>query len=149
MNYDTAFLAINAAVMPAWALMLFAPRWRGTAIVAHSVLYPLLFGCLYLAALTAAIGFGYAADGAGMSSVAGVSALFSHPVGVLTGWAHYLVFDLFVGAWISRDAQRRGVSHWLVAPSLVLTLLFGPLGLLLYLVGRAAMGHTDFSIRES
>lgn len=149
MSFDLLFTLINVSVLPAWVLLIFVPRWKGTEIVAHSILFPMLLGCFYLACLMAALAFSEVADGADMTTIAGVTALFSHPVGVLTGWTHYLVFDLFVGAWIGRDAQRRGVSHVLVVPSLILTLMFGPVGLLLYLVGRAAMGHREFSIRES
>ena len=35
-----------------------------------------------------------------------------------------------------RDAQQRGIPHLLVVPALVLTFLFGPAGLLFYLVIR-------------
>ena len=144
-----AFIAIHIVIAPAWLLLLFAPRWRGTQIVAHTALIPLVLAAAYGAFLTLAIGFGQAADGAGMTNIAAISALFSHPVGVLTGWTHFLVFDLFVGAWIARDALRRGVSHALVAPSLVLTLMFGPLGLLLYLLGRGLLFRGGWGLQES
>ena len=36
-----------------------------------------------------------------------------------------------------RDAQRLGIPHLLVVPCLVLTFLFGPVGLLLYGIVRA------------
>ena len=49
---------------------------------------------------------------------------------------HYLVFDLFIGAWQTRDAARHGIPHGLVVPCLVLTFLLGPIGLLLYLALR-------------
>jgi hypothetical protein len=54
----------------------------------------------------------------------------------MAGWIHYLLFDLFVGAWEVRDAVRRDVPHWLVVPCLILTLILGPIGLLLYVVVR-------------
>ena len=38
--------------------------------------------------------------------------------------------------WEYLDARERGVSHWLLAPCLLLTLLLGPLGLLSYLGAR-------------
>ena len=60
------------------------------------------------------------------------------PALALVCWIHYLVFDLFVGAWIVRDAARRGVAHLAVVPCLLLTLMVGPAGLLLYLVLRLA-----------
>ncbi|MEZ6022955.1 MAG: ABA4-like family protein [Hyphomonadaceae bacterium] len=149
MPVDAIFVAIHVVIAPAWVALIFAPRWRGTQLIAHSVAVPLLLGAVYGALLTAAIGFGQAAEGAGMSSLAAISALFSHPVGVLTGWTHYLVFDLFVGAWIARDAQRRSVPHALVVPALILTLMFGPLGLLLYLVGRSALRRGGWSLNEA
>jgi hypothetical protein len=58
---------------------------------------------------------------------------------LLAGWIHYLAFDLFVGSWEVRDAQRVGIHHLFVVPCLVLTVLFGPIGLLLYLLLRAAL----------
>ena len=59
--------------------------------------------------------------------------LFGDEALLLAGWVHYLAFDLFVGSWEVRDAQRLGIPHLLVVPCLVLTFLFGPVGLLLYL----------------
>jgi hypothetical protein len=38
-----------------------------------------------------------------------------------------------------RDAQRLGIHHLLVVPCLVLTFIFGPIGLLLYFVLRFAL----------
>jgi hypothetical protein len=55
---------------------------------------------------------------------------------LLAGWTHYLAFDLFIGGWEVRDAQRRGVPHLFIVPALVLTFLLGPAGLLLYLATR-------------
>lgn len=141
MSFDVIYAAINGGVMPAWALLILAPRWRVTRKLVHSFLYPFLYGGLYIAFLLTAIVFGQSADDAGMSSIAGVSALFSAPVGVLTGWTHYLVFDLFVGAWISRDAISRGIAHWKVIPTLFFTFIFGPTGLFLYGLLRLASGQ--------
>jgi hypothetical protein len=54
---------------------------------------------------------------------------------------HYLAFDLFIGGWELRDAQRRGVPHLLLLPCLGLTLMFGPLGLLVYFGVRRLFGR--------
>jgi hypothetical protein len=76
-------------------------------------------------------------------------AFFTSPVAATAGWIHYLVFDLFIGAWQSRDAQRRGLPHWAVIPCLIVTLLAGPVGLLLYLALRAALRKGGWSLRET
>jgi len=56
----------------------------------------------------------------------------------LAGWVHYLAFDLFIGSWEVRDANRHGIPPWAIIPSLILTFLFGPMGLLLYFLIRIA-----------
>jgi len=55
---------------------------------------------------------------------------------LLAGWVHYLAFDLFVGSWEARDALSHRIPHLAVIPCLLLTFLFGPAGLLLYLLLR-------------
>ena len=42
----------------------------------------------------------------GFGSLADVATLFGKPELLLAGWIHYLAFDLFIGAWEVRDAQR-------------------------------------------
>ncbi|GLK51243.1 ABA4-like family protein [Maricaulis virginensis] len=147
--YETIYLALHAIVAPAWILLAVAPGWRWTQRLVHAALIPLVLCAIYLAFLTAAIGFGQADPDAGMSTLAGVMALFSHPVGALTGWTHFLVYDLFVGAWIVRDARRHGIAHWIVLPALFLSLMFGPLGLLLYLLIRKFSGKGGWSLDEA
>lgn len=141
MDWNLLFTLINALVVPAWLLLLLAPRWRTTGLVVHSGIYPLAYGLLYLVCLMASMFFGQSAEGVGMGSVGAVSALFDHPNGVIVGWSHYLVFDLFVGAWIGRDALRRGLPHLAVAPCQIASFLFGPVGLLAYMLLRLLRGE--------
>lgn len=146
--YETIYLALHLIIFPAWALLLFAPRWSWTQRLVHTAFFPLLLGAIYASFLSAVVFFGQSAEGTSFSTLAGVTALFAHPVGALTGWTHYLVFDLFIGAWISRDALRRGVPYWLMAPSLFLTLVVGPVGLGLYLFGRKLTGKGGWDLAE-
>ena len=61
---------------------------------------------------------------------------FTDPQAVVTGWVHYLTFDLFCGAWLARDSRRIGIPHLAIVVPLLLTFAAGPLGLLIYLVMR-------------
>ena len=65
-----------------------------------------------------------------------IRAAFSRPDVMLVGWVHYLAFDLAVGLWEFRDAQKRNMPHWLLVPCSILTLMFGPVGYALYMAGR-------------
>lgn len=103
-----------------------ADRLAGQAI-------PALFAVLY----TALILVHWADAPGGFDSLANVMALFTDPPVALAGWVHYLAFDLFVGAWITRTARAEGIPHLLILPCLALTFLFGPAGFLAFLILRA------------
>ncbi len=130
---ETLFLICNYGILPAWLLLAVAPSWSWTQRLVHGVWIPLVLGVLYASLLLSASDV---PEGAGFGSLAGVMLFFTSPTATLAGWVHYLVFDLFVGAWEVRDARRRGIAHGWVLPCLALTLLFGPTGLLLYLALR-------------
>ena len=134
MTPEALFSAASTAVLPGWLLLVFAPRWKWTARLVAPVLIPALLGLLYLYLIVTRFG---ASEG-GFGSLADVRRLFEDPALLLAGWVHYLAFDLFIGSWEVRDAQRHGLSHLLVVPCLALTFLFGPVGLLLYLGLRGA-----------
>lgn len=137
---DSLFSLANALVLPAWALLAFAPGWRGTRTLVLSGLWPGLLAVAYAALIATHYLGPHGAEGS-FSSLAGVAAFFRNPWGLLAGWVHYLAFDLFVGAWQVRDAARRQVPHLALVPALALTFLFGPVGLLVYFGVRAAFGR--------
>jgi hypothetical protein len=131
MTAGQLFSILNLVTAAAWLLLVFRPRARWTATVVPMVM-PLILAVIYVVLVAAALP---RSDG-GFSSLAGVRALFENPWALLAGWTHYLAFDLFIGGWEVRDAQRRGIPHLLIVPALVLTFLFGPAGWLLYLAVR-------------
>ncbi len=146
---ETMFLVLNYGVLPFWALLIFLPHSKLTEILVHSVFLPLTLGVTYAWLLATALeGPTPMPDGASFMSLQGLAKVFSVETALVAGWAHYLVFDLFVGAWQARDAQRVGLSHLIVAPCLVVTLLVGPIGLLLYLMIRGISGKGGWSLFE-
>ena len=147
MTYDLLFSLVNLSVMPAWALLILAPKWSVTEKLVHSMFYPLLLGVVYIGGMAMAA-MGHGAEGGGFTSIEGVRTLFSTDVGMVIGWTHFLVFDLFIGAWEARDARRVGFNHWLLIPCLLLTFGLGPIGLFLYLVLRKVTGKGGWSLGE-
>ena len=133
------FAIANPVALLGWALLVLAPRWRGTRAVVLSGALPLLLAAAY-AALIGYQTVAHPAAGGGFGSLAEVAALFREPWALLAGWVHYLCFDLLVGAWATRDAQRRDVPHWALVPCLVATFMLGPLGLGLYILVRRWWG---------
>jgi hypothetical protein len=131
MTAEQLFSILNRVTLVAWLPLLFLPRKRWAAAVIP-VVVPLVLAVVYVVLVAVTLAH---SDG-GFSSLASVRALFDDPWALLAGWTHYLAFDLFIGGWEVRDAQRRGIPHLLVVPALVLTFLVGPAGLLFYLTIR-------------
>jgi hypothetical protein len=131
MTADQLFSILNLLTMVSWLPLLFLPRarWVSTHV---PVVVPAVLAVVYI--VLAAISL--PGSEGGFSTLSAVSTLFADRWALLTGWTHYLAFDLFIGGWEVRDAQARGVPHLLVVPALVLTFLLGPAGLLFYLIVR-------------
>ena len=145
MEADVLFTLCNRAVLPAWLLLILAPNWKWTHKLIFHAWIPSLLALCYIYAFWAAEP---APEGAGFGSLDGVLLLFQVPYIALAGWIHYLVFDLFVGAWILRDSQRRNIAYWWVLPCLPLTLMYGPVGLLLYFIIRFALLRTLSTVEQ-
>jgi hypothetical protein len=125
MTPEQVFGIVNPLALLAWITLAVAPK--RTASVT-GVVVPAIFATLYVVLLAT---FWRGTDG-GFETLDAVARLFANRWLLLAGWVHYLCFDLLVGTWEVRDAQARGVPHWLVLPCLALTFLFGPAGWLLY-----------------
>ncbi len=133
MPLETLFSLAGGLAVAGWLVLAVAPRWAlGSRLVAPVVVAGLL-GLAYAVLIVRGLP---GAEG-GFGSLAEVAKLFQDETLLLAGWIHYLAFDLFVGAWEVRDAQRLGIHHGLVLPCLLLTLMLGPVGLLLYLALRS------------
>ncbi len=139
MSAELLFEICNKAVLPAWILLAVAPRWIWTRRIIFAAYIPGLLAVAYIYCFYAMMP---APEGGSFSTLEGVMIFFTVPYAVVAGWIHYLAFDLFVGAWEVRDAERRGISHWFVIPCLFFTLMLGPVGLLLYFILRAVMRRT-------
>lgn len=133
MSYEMVFAGLTVVVIPAWLLLVFMPRAGLTKTLVHSAVYPVGIGIFYIVVLGLFAFFGQAAPGSDFTSISGIGATAQHPIGVLIIWSHILLFDLFVGAWIARDSQFRGIAHLAVVPCMFFTFLLGPVGLIAYL----------------
>ena len=148
---DGVFQACGPLAMLGWLCLLTTPLWpkrlreRWPRLVGAMVI-PAMIAAVY----TAVIVTHWAGHRGGFNSLDGVMELFTDRWLVTAGWIHYLAFDLFIGGWELEDSRRRGVPHLLMIPLLLLTFLFGPIGLLTYLGLRLAFhGKAGFRRKEA
>jgi hypothetical protein len=137
----TVFELSNLFVLPFWLLMVFLPFWSVTRRVMATPWVVAPPALLYLITLLPVASMVLPEI---INPVqARIASLLGTPTGTTLAWAHFVAFDLFVGRWIYHDSRSRGYSAWWVSPVLLLTLLVGPIGLLVYLTARTVIGGTD------
>jgi Domain of unknown function (DUF4281) len=145
MPWEAIFEWTNRWALLCWVILAFAPRrdqiipylfYAGCGVLA------LTYAALIVPLISGLISDGGPAGGPGpdFTTLAGVMAIFDSPGGATIGWIHYLAFDLFVGIWAARNADRRGIGRIIQVPALFFILMVGPLGLTLYLVLRQFVG---------
>lgn len=130
---DLLFQSSGPLVLLGWMALALAPLFPRGADLLAGLAIPGVLSVAY----TGLILVNWSTAPGGFGSLAEVMALFTSPELALAGWVHYLAFDLFLGAWITRTARAEGISHLFILPCLVLTFLFGPAGFLAFTALRA------------
>ena len=142
MNHELIFSGVGLTAFAGWGALVLAPLRRSLAVTAAR-LASVLLGLIYAATLAGSWG---AEPKGHFGSFAGITLLFSEPGHLLAGWTHFLAFDLFIGAWQVEEAGKGAIPHLLVIPCMALTFLYGPVGLLLFLLIRQVLGRRSNSL---
>ena len=132
MSADNFYWYASILIFVPWALLMFVPNWKFTEPVAFGAAIELLIA----AAVFTFIHLTGPEGGGHLLSLAGLENLFRSKEMLLTGWLNYLSFCLLVGTWQTHDARQLKIGHIFLIPSLLMTMLTGPAGLLIYLVVR-------------
>ena len=136
---ELLFQLSNLLVIPFWLLMILLPSWRWSQRIVASpwIVAPVavLYAALVLPGLATLLPM------LASPELASIAALLGTPAGATVAWAHFLAFDLFVGRWVYLDSRASQFSAWWVSPLLALILMFGPLGLLTYLIARTLVSR--------
>lgn len=127
MDYGLVFKIVNAVVLPSWILMIFFPKfsWRNHVVYAIAI----MLGLIYAFFLFTGIGD---MDFQAFTELDGLMAMFTSDKAVLTGWIHYLVFDMLVGNWVLNNSQKYDIKHYKIILCLLFCFMLGPVGYVLY-----------------
>ncbi len=144
MTADFLFSLANPAALLGWIILGVGIVWNKPFLrdeiagrvwpLGLSVLYTILIGAFF-----------FKAQG-GFDTLANVQKLFTFPWAALAGWVHYLAFDLFIGAVISRDIMKLGISRLFLIVLLPLTFMFGPIGYLGFVIVRTALAKKEIAV---
>jgi apolipoprotein N-acyltransferase len=122
---------------PFWALMIVAPRWSWTTRIVGSPLIIAPVALLYLV-----IAIPRLADLIPLvtgPTLAGLQSAMAEGGAATLVWAHIIAFDLFVGRWIYLEAAKSRIHPLVMAPILIVTILFAPIGFLIFVAIRPAL----------
>lgn len=129
---DALFQIATPFVVLGWIALIVSPLTPRWADRAAALLVPVVLSIAYTALILAH----WSGAAGGFSTLPQVMQLFTNSHIALAGWLHYLAFDLFIGAWITRTARAEGIPHAAVLPCLGLTFMFGPAGFLAFTILR-------------
>jgi Domain of unknown function (DUF4281) len=121
---------------PFWALMILAPGWSWTRRIIGSPLVAAPVALLYLVIALPRLTDLWPLVTA--PSLTGLRDAMADGGAATLVWVHIIAFDLFVGRWMYLESQRSRVHPLVMAPVLVVTILFAPIGFLVFLVVRRA-----------
>ncbi len=133
--YEQLFQMSNLLVMPFWFLMILLPFWPWTQRIIGSPWIAAPAALLYASLVLPQAG-SLLTEQLLNPQLAQIAVFLGTPTGATIGWIHFLAFDLFVGRWVYLDSRERHLTAWLISPILLMVLMFGPMGLLLYLLVR-------------
>ena len=130
---ENIYLLANWGVIPFWLMLLTIPNQPITKVLVNSVIVPLILASAYVY-----LAYKLYLDGEvfdvfqlyfGLDSL---YSIYSNEIFLLIFWLHFLSISLFIGSWISRDAQKYMIPKVLTMLSLILTYFSGPVGLVFY-----------------
>ena len=129
------FQATNTLALLAWIALVIFPGKKLVSGWLCAVIVPGLLALGYAGVII----WKFATNGppeGDVMTLAGLREVFQDDWVFAAAWTHYLVFDMVVGAWIARDSVKLGLPWLLRTVALVLTFLSGPVGFLIYILGR-------------
>ena len=131
MTATNVFSLVNMLAMLMWIFMIIAPKWKVTRFLIDFKVVPIALASIYAIYIFKAIQIGGMMD---FGSLASVMALFTEENAVLSGWVHYLVFDLLIGMWMLDQNKKLNINQFILVPCLLFTFMMGPIGFLLFTI---------------
>ena len=131
MTATNVFSLVNMLAMLMWIFMIIAPKWKATRFLIDFKIVPIALAGIYAIYIFKAIQIGGMMD---FGSLASVMALFTEENAVLSGWVHYLVFDLLIGMWMLDQNKKLNINQFILVPCLLFTFMMGPIGFLLFTI---------------
>jgi hypothetical protein len=134
MDNATLFLVMSGLSGVGWLLIVLTPCWKWADKAVMGVIVAVLAGAY------GTFNFAHLSEVGGLTAFftyGGAQRVFADPGLQLAAWAHILAADLVAGVWMLHNSRRHQIRHLAMIPVYLVTIVLGPVGVLLYLVVRA------------
>ena len=134
LTFENIYLWVNFGVLPFWLLLIIIPNSKITQLFVNSIVLPLILSTVYVYIIyqTTLLDESMFDIFKLYLSLDNLYTVFATESFLLAFWIHFLVLNLFLGSWVSRDGVKYNMSRKFVAIPLILIYLTGPFGLVLY-----------------
>lgn len=125
----------SKVILLGWIILFAFPNWAmGDKVILYGVF--IVISAAYIYYLTQGIKNPVESEYGkpGFFKMRNVLAIFDNPNSSLACWMHIIVFDLIVGLYIRTQGALLDIEHWKLIPCYFMTLMFGPIGLLLFIL---------------
>ena len=138
LTFENIYLWANFGVLPFWLLLIIIPNSKITQLFVNSIVLPLILSTVYVYIIyqTTLLDESMFDIFKLYLSLDNLYTVFATESFLLAFWIHFLVLNLFLGSWVSRDGVKYNMSRKFVAIPLITIYLTGPLGLVLYWLFR-------------
>ena len=138
LTFENIYLWANFGVLPFWLLLIIIPNSKITQLFVNSIVLPLILSTVYVYIIyqTTLLDESMFDIFKLYLSLDNLYTGFATESFLLAFWIHFLVLNLFLGSWVSRDGIKYNMPRKFVAIPLIIIYLTGPLGLVLYWLFR-------------
>jgi len=135
---ENIYLWVNLGILPFWLMLIFIPNHRVTEIFVNSIIIPLILASTYIYIIYKAILLDISIFEILKLylSLEELYTIFATESFLLIFWLHFVSLNIFIGAWLTKDAIRYGMSRGVTFLPLVLVYFSGPVGLVSYWIIR-------------
>lgn len=129
---DSLFNLLSFAPGPFWLLLFLFPqkRWAMRVFDVFLLFLAMVYSYLTIPAIPELLPI------IASPNMESIRELMISDKGLIAGWNHFILADLWIGRWIALDGLDLGIPIYLRIPFLLITLFFGPLGFLSYWIYR-------------
>lgn len=134
LTLSNIYLWVTLGILPFWLLLFIVPNSGISKFLLNSILLPLIFSVMYVYLVYQAflLDEDFFEIFKLYTSLENLISIFSSKSFLLIFWLHFVILNILLGTWITRDNIKYNMPKALIILALVMVYFTGPLGLVFY-----------------